>query len=127
MTWQSDTIAPPAPLSLSYRDGVASWTACPAGTSASEPATYIMYNVYGSNTYPVDTSDPANLLRANLRTTSYALDARAMRLSYYAVTAIDRFGNESQATQLPSPRATFPDSLNVPRLINRDVKHTRKR
>ncbi len=127
MTWQSDTIAPPAPLSLSYRDGVASWTACPAGTSASEPATYIMYNVYGSNTYPVDTSDPANLLRANLRTTSYALDARAMRLSYYAVTAIDRFGNESQATQLPSPRATFPDSLNVPRLINRDVKHSRKR
>ena len=127
MTWTSDTIAPSQPTKLAYRDGILCWQA--PNTPPIAP-TYILYNVYGSNTYPVDTTSPTNLLRINLRATTCDLDARAMRLRYYAVTAMDRFGNESQAPQLPAPHTAAPLNISVTHLINKPshkISHKRNK
>lgn len=60
------------------------------------------YNIYFSKTYPVDTNDAANLLRTYLETTQYTREATIPyeHYGYYAITAIDRYGNESEAIQL---------------------------
>ena len=60
---------------------------------------YILYNVYGSNVYPVDVRTPDNLLATGIRDTEWELKGRALSMRYYAVTAIDRYGNESAAIQ----------------------------
>ena len=61
-----------------------------------------MYVVYASDTYPVDTENPANIVAQRVMGTSYIyapLTPWNLKL-YYAVTAIDRYGNESEAAQL---------------------------
>ena len=133
MTWMGDTLPPSAPTSIDYHEGTLTWRQshekAPDGESshASHPDNYILYNVYGSNTYPVDVSCPSNLLLTNLRTTSCQLDMRAMRLRYYAVTAIDRMGNESEALQQPAPTVTVPRQLNMRQLINRPLSKPEKK
>ena len=47
-------------------------------------------------------------------------------MRYYAVTAIDRFGNESPAAQEAKPTFELPQHINVPRLINHDLKDDKK-
>lgn len=64
------------------------------------PEEAVTYNVYSSTTYPVDTTDPKNLCRAYSRDTAYTVAMPSLsQPRHYAVTAIDRYGNESQATQ----------------------------
>jgi hypothetical protein len=87
---------------------------------------YLLYNIYGSNVYPVDVTKAENLLAARVRETLWPLNARAMKVRHYAVTAIDRFGNESPAVQEEKPTFELPEHINVPRLINRDVKGSKK-
>lgn len=59
------------------------------------------YNVYVSDVYPVDVSDARNLLMQ--RYEGKSLDVRGGRQHaphlYFAVTAMDHYGNESAATQ----------------------------
>lgn len=57
---------------------------------------YLLYNIYSSRTWPVDVSDAHNLVKRGCRDTSIRvpLDGR-----YYAVTAMNRYGNESEAKQ----------------------------
>lgn len=57
----------------------------------------IMYNVYASKKYPVDINDVRNLLAQRLR--NNYLTIRKKDHLFYAVTSIDRYGNESEATQ----------------------------
>ena len=60
-----------------------------------------MYVIYASNEYPVDTSRPVNIVAQNIRETSYIyapiLPWNAKK--HFAVTAVDRYGNESVAIQ----------------------------
>ena len=60
-----------------------------------------MYIIYASNEYPVDTSRPENIVAQNIRETSYiyapVLPWNAKK--YFAVTAVDRYGNEGPAIQ----------------------------
>ena len=61
-----------------------------------------MYVIYASDTYPVDTEDASNILAQRITGTTYTyapLTPWSLKL-YYAVTAIDRYGNESEAVQL---------------------------
>lgn len=58
---------------------------------------YLMYNVYADNHYPVDTEKAENILA--LRYCGEQLSVSSYH-KYYAVTAIDRYGNESAACQL---------------------------
>ncbi len=94
MTWMDDTIAPPAPSCLKLTGSVLSWEAPTANESS-----YPYYNVYGANVHPVDVSRAENLLRTRVTASQLDLGMIASKKQYFAVTACDRFGNESPALQ----------------------------
>ena len=93
MTWQHST-PPDAPTRLTVGTKSLSWT----GARDASGAPYLLYNVYSSRTLPVDVSDARNLVATRLTepqlTLSQTTDGR-----YFAVTAMDRYGNESQPLQ----------------------------
>ena len=142
MTWMGDTLAPTAPTSLYYKDGILYWKS-PLHTLSNSPCEGedsirkvpsplgedgrgALYNIYGSNTYPVDVTKAENLLAARVTDTQWQLNARAQKVRHYAVTAMDRLGNESPAAQEEKPTIELPEHINVPRLINRDLKGASK-
>lgn len=109
MTWCTDTVAPQQPTSLRLDESVLSWNACaPTGESS-----YIYYNVYGSNVHPVDVSKAENLLQARVMGTKFDLGMMAGKKRYFAVTACDRFGNESEALQEEHEIISLPDMINA--------------
>ena len=60
----------------------------------------LCYNVYSSDKFPVDVADPANLRQAYSRVARYSEPFPSLvRPRHYAVTAIDRYGNESAPLQ----------------------------
>ncbi|MCH5176115.1 MAG: family 10 glycosylhydrolase [Prevotellaceae bacterium] len=126
MTWTADTVSPMPPAYIRYDKGKLFWASSATNTSKSKhPHDYILYNVYGSNIYPVDVTKSENLIATNIRDTEYELVGRALKVRHYAVTAIDRFGNESDATQEDKPVIEPPKYINVPRLINRDADNSK--
>lgn len=140
MTWMGDTLAPTAPTSLYYKDGTLHWESHTLSNSPCEGEDSIrkvpsplgedgrgpLYNIYGSNTYPVDVTKAENLLAARVTDTQWQLNARAQKVRHYAVTAMNRLGNESPALQEEKPTIELPEHINVPRLINRDLKGASK-
>ncbi|BEG99525.1 glycoside hydrolase family 10 protein [Bacteroides sedimenti] len=84
-----------------------------------DPVNKPTYIVYASNHYPVDTSNPKNLLAQGIRETHYTVEGKPgkIRNQYFAVTATDRFGNESLAVQLDAPKETFQISEDSTLLI----------
>ena len=88
--------APPAGLTLTATEGELRLTWMPVAEKHGE---YLRYNVYRSDGYPVNTEDPRNLILSYLRKTECQFQAwlPSTRKAFYAVTAIDRYGNESQA------------------------------
>lgn len=112
LTWEDSSI-PETPTDLRRIPSTGritlEWT--PATTSDKRG---IRYNVYRSDRYPVDTEDAANLIRANLQQANCELPAWTPenRHAYYAVTAMNRFGNESlPATSTPPIRPTADTRL----------------
>lgn len=140
MTWMGDTLAPPSPTSLYYKDGTLHWESHTLSNSPCEGEDSIrkvpsplgeagrglLYNIYGSNTYPVDVTKAENLLAARVQNDHWTLNARAQKVRHYAVTAMNRLGNESPAAQEEKPTIELPEHINVPRLINRDLKGASK-
>lgn len=122
MTWMGDTVAPAAPKSIRYDESRITWT--PVQSSSAEKTGNILYNVYGSNVYPVDVTKAENLLAVNVRKNSFDRGGRALKCRYFAVTAIDRLGNESEAVQEERSSFELPEYINVPRLINHDLAKT---
>lgn len=59
---------------------------------------YLTYNVYASDTYPVDTEKAEHLLAVRCYGSSLVLADTTRR--YYAVTAVDRYNRESQPRQM---------------------------
>ena len=60
----------------------------------------VTYNIYSSSHYPVDTTDPANLCCTYLPDATYTVAMPSLvQPRHYAITAIDRYGNESEAVQ----------------------------
>ena len=65
-----------------------------------QAADSLRYNVYGSTTFPVDTSDPANLVATCLIDGTFTEHLPSLaQPRHYAVTAMDRFGGESAPAQ----------------------------
>lgn len=97
MTWESKA-KPEAPEIISIKrsssNDVISWTnnKRPVGQS------YLLYNIYASTTPTVDTNEPRNLIATRLRATQISVPHTMGQTLYYAVTATDRYGNESDAT-----------------------------
>lgn len=59
-----------------------------------------LYNIYGSNKWPVDVSDAHNLLITRYSSTVLQLPSEvSWQPRFFAVTTIDRYGNESEPVQ----------------------------
>lgn len=77
----------------------------------------VRYNVYASTQWPVDTSKPQHLARALLNGTTFTYDPVYVALTglHFAVTAIDRCGNESAPLQLTTrqPHSAKPTARTL--------------
>ena len=80
-------------------------------------ADYLLYNVYASKSYPVDINNPANLISARQREMAITVPHKGYTL-HYAVTAMNRYGLESEPTNLKAAGATNNGKpLNFQQLI----------
>lgn len=99
MTW-AQSIVPDGPVSLQvehtpHGDRL-SWD----GAKDRSDGPYLLYNVYASEHYPVDVSKAENLLATRHLWPHLTIRRTADKPAlYYAVTALDRYGNESNARQ----------------------------
>ena len=105
MPWLDD-IAPTAPDSLRacpIATGYTSLTWHPA--TDNDPVNPPTYVIYASDTVPVDTTDPRNIVATGVRDTTYVYAPVYpwMRCRHFAVTAIDRYGNEGEAAETSLP------------------------
>ncbi len=98
MTWLDQT-PPTAPAGLKAEkiaDGYArlTWEA----STDNDPHNAPTYVIYGSNTFPVDTNNPQNIIAQRIKGTEYIyaplIPWKTSR--FFAVSAIDRYGNESE-------------------------------
>ncbi|MBO4607299.1 MAG: family 10 glycosylhydrolase [Prevotella sp.] len=101
MTWQS-SVQPGRPSGMNIKPCVEGLDINWWGATDHSDAPYLMYNVYASDRYPVDISDARNLVATRLRNT-HIIVKQEDGSHYYAVTAVDRYGNESAAIQSDEP------------------------
>lgn len=104
MTWEK-SLPPSSPskFDVKYNKDYTSlsWTK----VNDNVDSTYILYNVYASNTYPVDISKSCNLIASRLQDSHLILkNAEDM---YFAVTSMDRYGNESKSSQMLYKTSSF--------------------
>lgn len=119
MTWENNT-KPLAPTNLrisKYNDQeMISWDCGNdiSGTSKYErenktKSVPLFYNVYASYSYPVDINDARNIIAARIPQKEISLPiSRESEKFNYAVTAIDRYGNESNQTN--AEKTTTPET-----------------
>ena len=93
MTWMGKR-PPSSPGALTIQRGMTADRLTWNTTRNASPSEYLLYNVYASEQYPVDTNDPT-LLIATRRTEATLVVPHGGRTLHYAVTAVDRYGNES--------------------------------
>ena len=97
MTWECKT-KPEAPINIAIKrssnNDRLKWDA----TKRPMGQPYILYNVYASTSPDVDINEPRNLIATRLMDTNITIPHTMGQTLYYAVTAIDRYGNESNAT-----------------------------
>lgn len=107
MTWQ-DSIPPAAPRSLtvgrSAQATIVSWQPASDASADTLSPHYTYYNIYASRHYPVDIDNGAHLIAMRRRGNTLRIE-QAPSGFFYAVTAMDRCGNESQPLQMPVPPA----------------------
>lgn len=98
MTWEH-SVRPDAPTAIykNTKTSTLSWH----GAKDRSNGPYLTYNIYGSNTYPVDIENANNLLLSRVLGNSVKVPLK--EYIYYAVTAMDRYGNESDAIQQAQP------------------------
>ena len=101
MTWQSSA-RPSRPNGMDIKPCVEGVEIKWWGATDHSDAPYLMYNVYASDRYPVDINDARNLVASRLRNT-HILVEKEDGSHYFAVTALDRYGNESAAIQSDEP------------------------
>ena len=93
-------------------------------------ADYLLYNVYASKSYPVDINNPANLISARQREQAITVPHKGYTL-HYAVTAMNRYGQESEPVNLKAAGAhNNGKPLNFQQLIRgnklKKYKNTKK-
>ena len=104
MTW-ADSIAPTVPtdtrLNILDKGVKISWKASTDNMQKGG----VYYRIYASNTYPVDTNMAENIIETRTDGTEYTFCPSSpwQEKMYWAITAVDRCGNESEAVQLVSP------------------------
>ncbi len=118
MTWASRH-KPEMPYGLSLSN-VANNVAQLSWHHAEKDTTMMMFNIYASKKYPVDTEDARNLVA--IRRQGRQLLVPNDGCTYYAVTATDRYGNESRALQEDAPYDEAETQCGSTRLLRCDGK-----
>lgn len=97
MTWTEHTAAPAAPTMLNISDGTISWN---YGSTFEGKWQTVFFNIYASDSYPVDITKAHNLAVQRWQEKSIRIsETNQPTYKYFAVTAMDRYGNESEALQ----------------------------
>ncbi len=96
MKW-ADSIPPSVPSTPSVQQLPNGKLRMSWQTSTDNSNQAVVYHLYGSNTYPVDINQSQNLVATHLIANEYEYAAIIpwLQKQYFAVTAADRFGNES--------------------------------
>lgn len=123
MTWEGDTVAPSKPENMHFTASRLVWDAstdyCPASVVIpSSPHNYVTYNVYGSNKSPVDTKKAENLICSRVMGTALNIENLSATKKYFAITAVDRFGNESAPATGTYEGRDVCRNLDIKKLIN---------
>lgn len=111
-----DTIAPEVPKKLHGRFdrqyGMLEWTASKDNTGGGQ----VKYNVYASREYPVDITQACHLMAVGLDSCAFRFNGMYCVFNdiHFAVTAIDRFGNESAPAQWSPGIEAEPDGRLLP-------------
>lgn len=114
----TDHDAPQTPQALhreiDNKAAVLSWKA------SQDNSGQVKYNVYASKSYPVDITKAKNLIAVNLDTCVYIYNGIYAELNglNFAVTAIDRSGNESEAAQISAFETVYIDGRLLPHANN---------
>jgi hypothetical protein len=96
MTWAQST-APTAPTRLSVEHAKGGDNLTWSGAIDRSDGNYLLYNVYASTDELVDITRPENLIAIRKKATQLSIRRKAGKpLLHYAVTALDRYGNESE-------------------------------
>lgn len=96
MTWESGC-QPSAPYGLAVKADTVTNVTTLSWSHQVKDSVAVLFNVYSSRSCPVDVNDARNLMMVNLRSRSIIVPSDPSR--HYAVTAVDRYGNESEALQ----------------------------
>ena len=125
MTWAHQP-APSAPTYLSVEHTDKGDLLLWGGARDNSDGPYLLYNVYASSEEPVDISNPANLIATRYlwQRLQVPQTATMSKPLHYAVTAIDRYGNESTAAYdnsasrdfTPSATSMLPNDGNMLKL-----------
>lgn len=103
MTWAS-SIKPLAPTWIELTRGDSNDRLEWSGARDMSSGNYLTYNIYRSRAYPVNTADARNIVAVRRKETNIVLPHKNGDGTYhYAVTAMDRFGNESQPLMTMAP------------------------
>jgi hypothetical protein len=102
MTWQ-DSIAPTVPTNPTFEEQGEGHIRLAWNESKDNHDLPVVYHLYASTTYPVDTDNAHNLLATYLKEQEVVLPDQQL---YYAVTSADRYGNESAPLALNHAPAT---------------------
>ena len=101
MPWL-DNVPPTAPEELRITETADGYTLLTwKAAKDNDPVNAPRYVIYASETYPVDTTKPENIIAQSVRGTEYVYTSLLPwdRKKCFAVTAIDRYGNEGKAVQ----------------------------
>ena len=107
MTWAQQQV-PEAPTTLQVthttQGDMLSWS----GARDRSDGPYLLYNIYASHEEPVDISNPEHLIATRYLWQQLTIPQQTIKGHplHYAVTAIDRYGNESAALQEPQQSVT---------------------
>ena len=108
MIWQ-DSIAPSAPTSPTYEKQADGNVKLSWDVSKDNHDLPVVYHLYASNTYPVDTNDAKNLMVTSIKENMTIMPNLK---KYFAVTSADRYGNESAPLAINHPNKTENPILN---------------
>ena len=120
MTW-AQSLAPTAPKALVVERRAEGDRLSWQEAEDRSDGPYLIYNIYASDSYPVDVTKAENLIATRYLWKNISIP-KTQRQWYYAVTAQDRYGNEGPAMQEES---THSQDCNVSSMLPNDGRKLR--
>ena len=120
MTW-AQSLAPTAPKALVVERRAEGDRLSWQEAEDRSDGPYLIYNIYASDSYPVDVTKAENLIATRFLWKNISIP-KTQGQWYYAVTAQDRYGNEGPAIQEES---THSQDCNVSSMLPNDGRKLR--